>query len=133
MVRSVRVRRAVRRPGKCEESDNQETGLCVVTLRASKWLPTTIYRPCISIHVHGDTVRERDTHYPLLGGDWLERNKALGLSGRAIRRNGGELRAGRGGVGWGGERRRRSGGERKRLPWRARSTAITNASRWWDD
>lgn len=67
MVRSVRVRHAVRRPGKCEESDNQETGLCVVTLRASKWLPTTIYR----CYTFTDTVRERH-----LGGDWLERNKA---------------------------------------------------------
>lgn len=71
MVRSVRVRHAVRRPGKCEESDNQETGLCVVTLRASKWLPTTIYR----CYTFTDTVRERH-----LGGDWLERNKA-GLCG----------------------------------------------------
>lgn len=45
MVRSVRVRRAMRRPGKCEESDNQETGLCVAALCAarSKWIPTTIH------------------------------------------------------------------------------------------
>jgi len=45
MVRSVRVRRAMRRPGKCEESDNQETGLCVVALYAarSKWVPTTMH------------------------------------------------------------------------------------------
>lgn len=61
----ARVRRAVRRPGKCEESDNQETGLCVVTLRASKWLPTTIYRRS-RYYTFTDTVRERHTHTVLV-------------------------------------------------------------------
>lgn len=108
----ARVRRAVRRPGKCEESDNQETGLCVVTLRASKWLPTTIYRR--SRYTFTDTVRERDTVEEGIGWNEIK----LGLSsGRAIRRcwNGGGLR-GEEGKGQG-----RGVKERKRLPWRARS------------
>lgn len=70
----ARVRRAVRRPGKCEESDNQETGLCVVTLRASKWLPTTIYRR--TRYTFTDTVRERDTVEEGIGWNEIK----LGLS-----------------------------------------------------
>lgn len=62
MVRSVRVRRALRRPGKCEESDNQETGLCVAALCAarSKWVLTTIHNAAHTNTVGGSETEVRE-------------------------------------------------------------------------
>lgn len=77
MVRSVRVRRAMRRPGKCEESDNQETGLCVAALCASKWVPTTIHNAAHTNTVDGSETEAREQNGTELEGE-LDRTRESG-------------------------------------------------------
>jgi len=73
MVRFVRVRRAMRRPGKCEELDNQETGLCVAALCAarSKWVPTTIHN-IARAHQQTPSAKERWRSTNRMERSWME-------------------------------------------------------------